>query len=213
MPDDANSEAGDYKTAQADAKAAKARAKALRPWYKKKRYIFGGLLGAFVVIGVAGSAGSSDSTNSTNNTSSTSASTSSSGATKTGTTPIPGVGETIRLSRDGWAITVTKVGRAQTLKGIFENKQALGVYLIVDITMENITNTPQSLGGDRFRVYDDKNREYKYYLEGTVSNDQQELGSKIGPGLKAPGTIVFDVPPDATGLQLETVGKGRIRLD
>lgn len=208
MAEDQGTDApGDYKLAQADLKAAKARAKALRPWYKKKRYILvGGLLGAFVVIGIAGSAGSSSST------SPTSGSTSSGGSTK-GSAQTPGVGEPIRLDRDGWAITVTKVGRAKTLKGIVENKQALGIYLIVDLTMENITNAAQSLGGDRFKVYDDKNREYKYYLEGTVGNGQQELGSKIGPGLKAPATIVFDVPPDATGLQLETVGKGRIRLD
>ena len=57
----------DYKVAQADLKAAKARAKALRPWYKKKRFILGGLLGAFVVIGIAGSAGSSENNSTASN--------------------------------------------------------------------------------------------------------------------------------------------------
>lgn len=60
MSDNQTPEQHDYRTAQADAKAAKARAKALRPWYKKKRYILGGALVAIVLIGIAGSAGSSD---------------------------------------------------------------------------------------------------------------------------------------------------------
>jgi hypothetical protein len=41
--------------AKAEARAAKAYAKALRPWYRKKRYIFS--LGAIVLIGIAAAAG------------------------------------------------------------------------------------------------------------------------------------------------------------
>jgi hypothetical protein len=45
----------DYKAAQADLKAARARAKALRPWYRKKRFIVGTPLLAFVGLGIIGS--------------------------------------------------------------------------------------------------------------------------------------------------------------
>lgn len=49
-----------HRAAQAEAKAAAARAKALRPWYKKKRFIFGLPLLAVVAMGVLGSLGESD---------------------------------------------------------------------------------------------------------------------------------------------------------
>lgn len=44
-----------YQQAQADAKAAAARVKALRPWYRKKRYIFGIPLAAVVLLAIIGS--------------------------------------------------------------------------------------------------------------------------------------------------------------
>ncbi len=48
----------DYKDAKAEAKANKARAKAMRPWFKKKRFIFGGLLLVLVIASVASGSGS-----------------------------------------------------------------------------------------------------------------------------------------------------------
>ena len=54
-PQEAPDQAPDYRTAQADAKAAAARAKALRPWYKKKRFILGIPLLAILGLTVLGS--------------------------------------------------------------------------------------------------------------------------------------------------------------
>lgn len=52
--------ADEYREAKADAKAEKARAKSLRPWWKKKRFILPIVL-IVIVIGVsAGSSGTSD---------------------------------------------------------------------------------------------------------------------------------------------------------
>lgn len=47
---------GGYRAARADEKAAKARAKSLRPWYKKKRWILGLPILAIIVLAVAGAA-------------------------------------------------------------------------------------------------------------------------------------------------------------
>jgi cytoskeletal protein RodZ len=47
----------DEKDAHAEAKAAKARAKALRPWYRKKRYWVLGIVTLFIIIGAASSSG------------------------------------------------------------------------------------------------------------------------------------------------------------
>lgn len=53
---------GDHRAAKADAKAAKAREKAMRPWFKKKRFILPIILFVLVVAIVASSGGSDDST-------------------------------------------------------------------------------------------------------------------------------------------------------
>jgi hypothetical protein len=54
----------DPKSARAEAKAAKARAKAIRPWYKRKRFIFSGIIVLVIIIIVAVSAGGKKSTSS-----------------------------------------------------------------------------------------------------------------------------------------------------
>jgi hypothetical protein len=41
---------------------------------------------------------------------------------------------------------------------------------------------------------------------------QAEVGSRINPGLQGSGKILFDVPPDATGLVLESLGGYRLRI-
>lgn len=46
----------DYRQARADEKAARARSRSLRPWYKKKRYLLGIPLAAIIVLAIAGAA-------------------------------------------------------------------------------------------------------------------------------------------------------------
>lgn len=53
----------DYRDAKAEAKATKARAKAMRPWFKKKRIMIPLVFVLFVVIAAAASGGSDNSTN------------------------------------------------------------------------------------------------------------------------------------------------------
>jgi hypothetical protein len=51
----ASEQAADYKQAKAASKAAKAYAKAQRPWYRKKRYIISLAVAVLAIIGVASS--------------------------------------------------------------------------------------------------------------------------------------------------------------
>jgi hypothetical protein len=122
------------------------------------------------------------------------------------------IGEPLRLEKDGWVITVTSVRTSPTVQGIFETKQSLGVYLIIEMTLENIGKEAHALGGDRFTLVDSQGRRFPYYREGTIGNGQRELGARINPGLAGPAIIVFDVPRDATGLYLETLRGARINL-
>lgn len=52
----------DARTARADAKVAKAKAKALRPWYAKKRYWLLAVIAIIIVAGIAAGSSSSKST-------------------------------------------------------------------------------------------------------------------------------------------------------
>jgi len=54
--------APDHRSAKAEAKAAKAHAKAMRPWYKKKRFILPLLLLVVVVLAVSASGGDEEGT-------------------------------------------------------------------------------------------------------------------------------------------------------
>jgi hypothetical protein len=122
------------------------------------------------------------------------------------------IGEPLRLEKDGWVITVTSVRTSPTVQGIFETKQSLGVYLIIEMTLENIGKEAHALDGDRFTLVDSQGRRFPYYREGTIGNGQRELGARINPGLAGPAIIVFDVPRDATGLYLETLRGARVNL-
>ncbi|HXI18104.1 MAG TPA: DUF4352 domain-containing protein [Chloroflexota bacterium] len=132
-----------------------------------------------------------------------------------GATPavLPTVGEPLRLPKDNWTITVTNVRTSSTVKGVTKTTQtALGVYVLVDVKMENSGKDARELGGNRFTLKDDKGRTFKYFSDGTIGNGQGTVGAKINPGLSGDGTIVFDVPTDATGLILETVSGGKIAI-
>ena len=64
----------DPKAAQVEAKAAKARAKALRPWYRKKRFWLLGLVVLIVIISVASNSGKKSATPQSNSPATTAAS-------------------------------------------------------------------------------------------------------------------------------------------
>jgi len=125
---------------------------------------------------------------------------------------LPPLGVPVELREDGWILTVTGVSLRKTIDTYLGLKTALGVYLVIDFKMENISNKTQSLCGDRFTIYDDRGRKYPYYLDGTVGVDALELCSRINAGLSAPARIVFDVPPDATGLIFTSLGGFKVRL-
>lgn len=60
MSDQETPPPGDHRSAKASAKAAKAHSKAMRPWYKKKRFILSGIILVVIIAAVAGSGGGDD---------------------------------------------------------------------------------------------------------------------------------------------------------
>lgn len=122
------------------------------------------------------------------------------------------VGEAFVAEDAGWSITVTSLSLLDSVTVRGETKRPLGVYLVIDFSMENITSNRQALGGNRFALVDEDGRTFRWYPDGTDAAGKGELGSSINPGLTGAARLVFDVPDDARGLQLAVAGGVRVDL-
>lgn len=78
-------------------------------------------------------------------------------------------------------------------------EQADGIFLVFDVTIENIAKESKTLWGSYVTVVDDQGRKFEHdttaeiYLDGSFSFEQMQ------PGLPKRGKIVFDVPQEIKG--------------
>jgi hypothetical protein len=186
----------DAKNARAEAAAEKARAKAMRPWYRKKRWWLGGGLALIVLIAIIASAG---------------------GGGNNGT-DLAGdaagqdqeTAETVGLNqpaRDGkFEFTVTNVDCSRTEVGNeFAGTQAQGKFCFVHLTVRNIADEPQTLFSDNQKLFDAAGREYSADDEAWIylPEAQQTLYEEINPGNQVEGIMIFDVPQDVQPVRIE----------
>ena len=183
----------DYKQARADEKAAKARAKALRPWYKKKRFILGLPVVAIIVIVILGLAagGSDDDTPSV-------ASNVSATGTATGTTAAEVATTAVATSTPAAPSNQKRIGDLLlTVNGAGPYEDSIfpadaGThYVAVDITAQNMGKSTYAMNVNNFKLKDSA---------GFANNNALTAGPepKIGhhdmvPGQEVRGFIVFKV--------------------
>ena len=177
------------KNAKADAKAAKARAKALRPWYRRKRVILPAII---VVIIIAAAAGANKKTPSTT------------GAAG-GAASLPKFGT---LVKDGdfsfrpsqLVCNITSVGSNSNA----DLTTATGQYCRVTIWIYDHSKAQQMVDVTAQYAVDNKGRQYP----GSSSADSAgnpNLNSGLGldtmnlnPGLSVTGYLYFDMPKNDT---------------
>ena len=179
-----------HENPRAAAKAAKAYAKATRPWYKKKRFIIPIVLVAIIVIAsVAGGGGSESGPKVTGGDGKEVA------ASKA--KPVK-VGETVEL--EGTRYTVESAKTADTVGSEFFEETAGGTYVIVELTIENTKDETYSTDDD-----------------GTIAADEPLIFEDMQPDVAKSGVLVFDVPKDvAKGAKLELsdlYGRGEAYVD
>ncbi len=81
----------------------------------------------------------------------------------------------------------------------FEGEFADGIFLIFDVTIENVAKESKTLWGSYVVVVDNQERRFEHdttaeiYLDGSFSFEQMQ------PGLPKRGKIVFDVPQNIEG--------------
>ena len=95
--------------------------------------------------------------------------------------------------------TTDKIG--QDLMGTFMGEKADGIFLVFDVTIENIAKESKTLWGSNVVVKDSQDRSFEhdttaeFYLE----SEEQFIFEQMQPGLPKTGKIVFDVPKDISG--------------
>lgn len=169
---------------KAAAKAAKAYAKATRPWFKKKRFIIP-IAVVVVVIAIAvgsGGNGTDDGTTSSNK------------ASNLGSQSHPAPrGTWVQNKSAKYAISNVEVVNSL---GQFSQPPA-GKYVVVTLTVENVKDSTIQISNSDFKLLVggtqiDSSSE-AYMMDGAFTYDD------LSPQLKRTGKIVFDVPPKYAG--------------
>jgi len=115
------------------------------------------------------------------------------------------------LTLGSWEITITAHESVPSLATTFETYSARGVFLVVYMTVTNTGNDPGAFPYDDLRVTTDEDRTYNYASEPTfgfqIGTYNISLYEDLQPGLAYETAVVFDVPPDASGLALTTTGQ------
>lgn len=176
---------------KAELKAGKAYEKATRPWYKKKRWIGGTILLVIVVMMSLGGGGGSDPKKV-----GSSGKTLDSTGDKVGTKSDPvAVGETIEL--EGTRYTVESAKTASTVGGEFLEDKAGGVYVIVELTIENTKDETKTFMSEAAKFICGNDKKYDTDSDGTISamgeDGEPLIFEDMQPDVPKTGALVYDV--------------------
>jgi len=93
--------------------------------------------------------------------------------------------------------TLSSVGRGNLAE------EASGIFVVVKLKVENVGKESFDLSTRVFRLIDDQDREYDVDTRAMAYVDNAIVFEQVNPGVTVNGTILFDVPRDQEGRQLE----------
>jgi hypothetical protein len=198
---------------KAEAKAAEAYAKAMRPWYKKKRLIIPAAFIALILIASATSSSNTASNGGASNASSGSAqvaSGSSGGRTAT-------VGQSV--TNAGTTYKVTSVKTTDTLGDPdLGGARADGVFVVVSLELTNNKDETKTFLDSNAKLKTSDGKEYETSDKAVLAFGDDSLMLKdIQPDLTTRGKLAFEIPPSkATGSTLvieDLWGSDEIKVD
>lgn len=170
---------------KAAARAAKAYAKATRPWYKKKRFIIPIALVALIVLFSALSGGGDDAK--------------SEGEAAKDEVKTFQIGETVSLA--GTEYTVTKAKTAATVGSEYAEENADGIFIVVNLTIENKKDETKTFDSSNAKVIAGNGKSYSTDDDGSlavaIDGEESLIFADMQPDVPKKGTLVFDVPKDA----------------
>lgn len=175
-------------------------------WFARHKILTGilALFLFFIMIGMIGSSGGS-STPSTQTGSSDTNTT----AEKAAPAPAAKIGDTV-TDKD-MDFSVTNLTTAKTLGSSFTKKDAQGTFQVISLKITNQSKETKTIDSSMFQLTDSQGRTFDRSVEGQSAQGFSEGGfdlflQQVQPGLSVNGDIVFDIPADATGLQLIVKG-------
>lgn len=205
------------RAAKVEAAAAKARAKAVRPWFKKKRIVLPlALMTLILVFGVIGNGGEdaptadSDRVGTATQDQEAVAEDSDDAAAvpaeEPSAEPAPddeaassaGIGQP--ASDGAFTFTVASVECGQSIVGEEPfAEEAQGQFCLLSVRVENTGDSAQSLFADNQLLLNTDGTQYSASSQATFANDVDgnTLFTEINPGNAVEGVIVFDVPEAA----------------
>lgn len=196
---DQNSETN-YKEVKANAKAEKARAKAMRPWFKKKRFIVPLAIAALAIVSTAANSGSkSDSTANSGSETSTSTETNNSTETKA----MAKIGETVTDADFSFVVSKAKCGISK-LGSEYVNTKAQGQFCQFNVSVTNNGNDANYFMGTNQKLFSADGKEFSHDDKAVIYADSANTWlDSINPGNTLQGILVFDVPNGVTLDHLE----------
>ena len=186
---------------KAAAKAAKAYAKALRPWYKKKRIV---IPVGLVVVAIAGSAGSSSSIGSAT------ASDGSGGTSGKLGQAMTNAGTTYKVTS---ATTTDTIGDPDVL-----GERTDGTFVIVNLELTNNKDETKTFTEQSAQLRTSDGKEYETSDKALLAFGDDSLMLKdIQPDLTTRGKLAFEIPTNKVSgstLEIEDLwGSGKIKVD
>lgn len=179
---------------KAQAKADKAYRKAMRPWFKKKRFIIPLILIALVVIGAL-AGGDEDATSPAG----TSGSSEQPADSQPADQPESMVGIGQPVSDGKFEFTVTGVENPGKTIGEVFPQEAQGTWVIVRVDVTNTGNEAGMLDASSQKAFDGQGREFTAESVPSLEDWDKVFLNAINPGNGIKGApIVFDVPDGTT---------------
>ena len=115
------------------------------------------------------------------------------------------LGEPVQVGSFEYTINsyYTTAAIGQNLMGTFMGETADGMFMVVDVTIENTGTQSVTLWDSMIKVVDDQGRTYNHDMNAEIylsmSNKKAFTFEQLQPGLPKRGYLVFDVPADLKG--------------
>ena len=179
---------------------------AQQPPKKKGHKVLWTLLGIVVVIVIiiiATTAGGGSDTQTAKATGDSSAQTTT--TAKDAEEQITGLNTPLAVGPITWTVTAAKTMTKLHVDNQFiDDKTTSGLFLWVDLTIKNGKDEAVTADSSAVSVVDSQKREFKAYTDAYmyIPEGRQLFLESINPGMDRAGTVVFEIPKDAKGLQL-----------
>ncbi|MEQ8974300.1 MAG: DUF4352 domain-containing protein [Coleofasciculus sp. C1-SOL-03] len=123
-------------------------------------------------------------------------------STKPISAPTHSVGEVISISQNNLNLQFTvNSTRVHPGKGVIQPNKG-NQWVVVDTTIVNQGQQPQTFSVVSFDVIDSNNNTYEVALLASALEDIETPTGEISPGDQRQGQLVFEVPEDTTNLKL-----------